>query len=357
MMNKKPDIQLLKAYLNGDCTPGEIRVVEQWLDQAPEHIDLLEGLLEPDENALGNFNKKKVKANIMQEIRGDDHKDLRVPVKRKVATPRILTLSTNRWDNSQTAWMYRAAAIILVVATSLMVTWLMGVDEKISEPLFTEISSPVRTITTRTLPDGTVVELNANSTLKYPSSFSVNERNVYLEGEAFFDVEPDTKRPFKVHSGQLTTTVLGTEFNVKYMPGLGDVEVALVEGKVEVLVPDEEGGNSSVTLKPNQWVRYSNIDSQMAVQEGARTKILWRDGILEFKENSLLEVASTLENWYGVDIEIEDPSANDMKITGTFENESLEHVLETLNFVAGVEYTLEKNVDNEVYKVILSNDE
>ncbi|WP_234573605.1 FecR family protein [Rhodohalobacter sp. 614A] len=357
MDSKKPNIRLLKAYLDGNCTNKEIRQVEQWLDQSPENIDFLEGLLNPDENLLTNFNKKKVKAGILEKIQGEDYKDLQVSTNRKVVTTQMISHSMNFWGSPQKAWMFRAAAIILVVATSLMTVWLMDVNEEASEPFFSQVTSPVRTITTRTLPDGTRVELNANSTLKYPSSFSASERNVYLEGEAFFDVESDKKRPFKVHSGQLTTTVLGTEFNVKYIPELGDVEVALVEGRVQVGVADKKSLSSSVTLEPNQWVRYSSTDNQMAVGEGIQTKILWREGILEFKDNTLTEVASTLQNWYGVEILIDDSAANEIKVTGTFENESLEHVLETLNFVAGIEYKMERNTDNEVDKVILSSKE
>ncbi|NBC05151.1 MAG: DUF4974 domain-containing protein [Bacteroidetes bacterium] len=357
MMNKKPNIQLLQAYLDGDCTFAEKQTVEQWLDQSPEHINLLEGLLKPDENSLSNFNRDKVKAQIVQEVGVESDKKIDNPVKQDETRAPVISFTIKRWERSQTVGLVRAAATILVITTAVMTAWLMGGTGETTEPFYTEVISPIRTITTRTLPDGTRVELNANSSLKYRTFFSTDERNVYLEGEAFFDVEPDPKRPFKVHSGQLTTTVLGTEFNVKYIPGSGDVEVALVEGRVEVDISGEERLYSSLTLEPNQWVRYSNNEKQMAIQEGIQTKILWRDGILEFKDNTLLEVALSLENWYGVEVEIEEHSANELKITGTFDNESLEHILETLNFVADVEYKIEKNIDNEIDKVILTHEE
>lgn len=343
-MNKKPHIntQLLQAWLDGDCSPEEKREVEQWLDESPERIDLVELLAHTDMETPAEFDRDRVKADLFKKI--DEWSRTSSEKRYSRQRPKIV-------------WWLRTAAAVLVIVMAGMISWIYQESQTETSLVYKEATSPIRTITPLTLSDGTKVELNANSRLRYPVSFSEDQREVFLEGEAFFDVVPDARRPFKVHSGQLITTVLGTEFNVKYIPVLGGTEVALVEGSVEVEVSGKSNAGSSVTLEPDQWVRYSNLDRTMTVQEGVGERILWRDGILEFKENTLLEVASTLENWYGVEIEIENSSANEIKITGTFEDQSLEHVLETLNFVAGVEYKMEKGEDNEVNKVFLSNEE
>jgi ferric-dicitrate binding protein FerR (iron transport regulator) len=360
MMEKKPDIdnKLLHAWLAGECTPRERRAVERWLAQSPENIELLEKLVKPDRASLDRFERNKVKAKVLEKISSGSREEA---VHDENAAERASARSApktfdirNRSKGLQAAWWLRAAAVMLVIATAGIAVWLHGGMDAPEEVVYREITSPARTITSVTLSDGTHVELNANSTLRYPAAFQDDVRAVYLQGEAFFSVASDTRRTYKVRSGQLTTTVLGTKFNVNYMPDLDRVDVDLVEGRVSVGTSGQNHEITPVTLEPDQWFSYSGTHNSMTVQKGVRKQILWRDGILEFEGKTLLEVAATLENWYGVEMIIEDPAAQDIKLTGTFQDVSLEHILETLSFVAGIEYRMEKNEDNDIDKVMLS---
>ncbi len=354
-MSNKSDIQinLLQDWLNGSCTRREAEMVERWLEETPENIDLLEHMVRADMASYAGFDREKVKSEILKKIETiDPHAG-----KPKKNSEKYLFRSSqsgNHWQKSGVIWWFRAAAVILVFVSAGLLSSLYKEADVTGDIVFKEVISPSRTITTLTLSDGSIVELNANSRLRYPEYFPPDERVVYLEGEAFFSVAGESDRPFKVRSGTLTTTVLGTEFNVNYMRELDRVEISLLEGKVSVEASVGSHQQSEITLEPDQWVRYTGSDGLLGVQEGVKNKVLWRDGILEFDEKNLSEVASALESWYGVDIEVEGASAKVKEVTGSFKDVSLEHVLETLKFVVGIEYEMQKNSDEEIDKVILT---
>ncbi len=346
-------INLLQNWLNGDCTHREAKLVERWLKQTPGNIDLLEHLVRTDMASFAGFDQDKLKSEILKKIEAMDPdfgKQKKKPEKYHFYSDQ----PGNQWQNSGAFWWLRAAAAILVfISAGLFTTMYEEVDTTGQEIVLKEVISPSRTITTLTLSDGSIVELNANSSLRYPDPFPPDQRVVYLEGEAYFNVESESDRTFIVRSGSLKTTVLGTEFNVKYMKELDRVDVALVEGSVSVEPSVGNHQKSEIILEPDQWIRYAGSDGLLGIQNGVENRLLWRDGILEFEEKNMLEVASTLEYWYGIDIEVEGESAKVKEVTGTFRDVSLEHVLETLKFVVGIEYEMQTNSDEEIDKVML----
>lgn len=190
------------------------------------------------------------------------------------------------------------------------------------------------------LGDGTVVKLNAGSSLRFPENFDSNKREVYLEGEAFFEVVKDVNRPFSVITNDIVTTALGTSFNVKSKEETGNVRVALVTGKVKV----EDTKGSSVILTPSEMVMYKNgkiTKSSFDYNE----EVAWRDGKLYFNRKQLKDVFEVLENWYGVEIEF--PTTVKGYYTGEFEhNPSLEKVLDGIAFATGLEYEVNNNSVN-----------
>ncbi|MCC5905350.1 MAG: FecR domain-containing protein [Balneolaceae bacterium] len=346
-------INLLQNWLNGNCTRREAKVVERWLKQSPENIDLLDHLVRTDMASFTGFDQEKVKSEILKKIESMDP-DFGKQKKKSEKYRLYSDQPGNQWQKSGAFWWLRAAAAILVfISAGLFTSMYEEADIAGEEIVFKEVISPSRTITTLTLSDGSVVELNANSSLRYPDPFPLDERFVYLEGEAFFNVAGESDRTFIVRSGSLKTTVLGTEFNVNYMKELDRVDVALVEGRVSVEPSVGYHQQSEIILEPNQWIRYTGSNGLQGIQKGVESRLLWRDGILEFEEKNMLEVASTLEYWYGVDIEVEGESAKVKEVTGTFRDVSLEHVLETLKFVVGIEYEMQKNSDEEIDKVLI----
>jgi len=178
------------------------------------------------------------------------------------------------------------------------------------------------------LPDGTVVWLNAGSSLHYPESFDSTVRLVRLKGEGFFEVAEDASKPFKVQSEGLTTTALGTSFNINSF-NKNELKVSLVTGKVRIdgqadsqayfLVPGQEFGINS----ENQQARISKFDVGL-VQS-------WRNGKLIFCKAPFDQVKDKLERWYGVSITVDGGPSNGWRFTGKFENQTLETILTSMS--------------------------
>ena len=235
-----------------------------------------------------------------------------------------------------------AAAAALLIASTLIYLNLDKQEVPRDQVVYKDIikSNPFGQKSRVHLPDGSVVNLNSGSQLKYTEGFH-NGRVVYLEGEAFFDVKKDSLRAFTVHSGRLSTTALGTSFNINAF-GEGE-EVVLVTGKVSVT---DTGSKNELLLDPGEKVmikKTNNTLKKETVNIAAYT--YWKDGVLYFDKVSMQDVINVLERWYGVSIIVEGRIPDD-KCTGLFKkNEYLTNVLNILSHSVPFNYTLN---DNEV---------
>jgi ferric-dicitrate binding protein FerR (iron transport regulator) len=193
------------------------------------------------------------------------------------------------------------------------------------------------------LSDGSVVYLNANSRIRYLEDFQNDKRLIHLEGEAFFEVAKDSLRPFIVNSGAISTRALGTKFNVAAFPEQEEIQVTLLEGKVELVSNDS---STQLILEEKEAALYDPNSIQLTELPYDANHLLWKDGILYFNQSLLPEVISSLERWYGVQVEINGNFVPNTMISGRFENESLENVLQSIGFTSGFKYTIEgKNVE------------
>jgi transmembrane sensor len=190
------------------------------------------------------------------------------------------------------------------------------------------------------LADGTLVTLAPQSQLRYPVQFDEASRDVYLEGEAFFEVTKNPHRPFRVHSGAWVTQVLGTKFNVSAVRGAGQLAVSLVEGKVQVL--DNQG---SYLLTPGQQLRADYATGRIYRQAFSPAKVLaWRTNKLVFQNEKLADVANQLERRYGVKLVFADPATAEVRLWATFDNEPLAAVLAALRLAGHLRYRQEGQV-------------
>lgn len=248
----------------------------------------------------------------------------------------------------RSTWLKVAATIAVVFGFS-GIFYVSNYQSKDIENLVVliEKKNPSGQKMTHMLSDGTVVKLNAQSTLTYPEKFIGNTREVTLQGEAFFEVTKDEKKPFIVKSGFMSTTVLGTSFNVTAFPSEEILRVALVTGKVRVEnhshgILDER----QVTIESGQMVTYTKRHSKAQVSDSFPEEIIaWRDKILWFRDSELIDMIRTLERWYGVNFTIRNSKALDRKFTGKFKDRSLEYVLDVLSYDNAFDYQFEgKNV-------------
>lgn len=209
------------------------------------------------------------------------------------------------------------------------------------------------------LPDSSTVELNVASRLQLTKDFNNTNRDIYLEGEALFDVTHNEELPFIVQTPGYEVRVLGTLFNVKAYPGESISETSLIRGKVKLFKAD--GGH--LTLLPLQKVVFENntksiqtyqqeaapesgIQHIMPVTkslEGEINEISWTENRLQFQNESMLEIKAKLERWYNVNIEWKDSIIGTYRFTGSFREEPIEKVLEALQFSYPFNYVIDQN--------------
>ncbi len=191
------------------------------------------------------------------------------------------------------------------------------------------------------LSDGSTVKINSGSTLKYPESFKHDRREVYLEGEAFFEVQRDENRPFIVHSKKLETIVLGTSFNIRAYKEDEKVEVAVVTGKVKVK-RESTDNDSEVVLLPSEMVIVDKLEMEK-IEFTPEKVISWKDNIIHFEKASFEEVTKILERWYGVTFIMETGGVKG-RFEGSFQNLSLEEVLKGLNYTTKFDFKIEGDI-------------
>ena len=196
-----------------------------------------------------------------------------------------------------------------------------------------------------TLFDGTRVWLNADSRLDYPESFAGKKtREVYLEGEAFFDVTENKEQPFIVNTSDLKVKVLGTAFNVRSYKKDNLIETTLVRGQVSISSKAEQG--SAVILRPNQKVVYEKKSGKLMLKNQVDTEksTSWRDGKLYFEDEAFSEIVKALERWYNVTIHVENTETLGCRFSAKIDNKTLEEVLDLFKFSENIDYRIDERV-------------
>jgi len=195
-----------------------------------------------------------------------------------------------------------------------------------------------------TLDDGTVVHLNGNSRLFFPEHFKGAERNVILDGEAYFMVAKDKSRPFVVHTSHGDIREYGTEFNVMARSGKS-TEVVLVEGSIGVTPI----GGTERMMQPNMMCRISGNEAKMEIVDTEPYKA-WNIGKFVFHDWQLERIMNVLARWYGVTIEYGDSDLRHLTLSGTFNRyDGMMETMQALEAVTGTRIQMEQG------KVIINN--
>lgn len=196
------------------------------------------------------------------------------------------------------------------------------------------------------LSDGTFVHLNSGTTLKYPVKFIAGEnRQVFLDGEAFFDVAKDKKHPFIVNADELNVRVLGTHFNVSNYPEDALTDVVLVEGSVGMYESSQEFDAAKNTiLKPGFRGSFNKENAKISTK-AVITDIYtsWIDGGLTFRNMTFKNIITKLERRYNVTIVNKNEKLASEKFNASFKEESIENVMSYFNEIHGINYTIKNN--------------
>jgi len=335
---------LLAKYLNSECDSDEIKQVEDWINSSFEHRLEFEKLSRAWELAaagygFGQWHAKDSKESFLLKV-----------IQNQAG---IIGEKENLIQNTRRQivvfWKYAAVAILIMGLSSL---WVFTRPGSLTEGTFTEIAVPKGSKSQMSLPDGTQVWLNADSKIKYAPDFNVNDRNINLVGEAYFEVAKNQSKTFSVNAGGLIVEAVGTAFNVKAYPEENVVEATLVEGLINVGLVDKS--KERLALKPNEQLFYyksgqgNNQSDRLLVSKGIGTSSVtsWMKGQLEINGETLKSIAVKLSRQYDVKIQFEDANIEDLRFTGVFNNETIEQILEVIKISSPVNYRIH---DREIW--------
>lgn len=202
-----------------------------------------------------------------------------------------------------------------------------------------EIKAPAWTRAQFSLPDGSTGWLNSNSVIRYRGNYS-RERTIVLNGEAFFEVVKNPSKPFIVQTDNIDVKVLGTKFNVASYKNERNIEVVLEEGK---LVFENKPSGQTYTLKPNDLVVFDKLKKKYAVRKVLSGKYTsWKEGKLIFRNDPVDVIVRRLERWYNVVIINKIPANEDFRWRATFQDESIEKVLDLMKRTLPIDFSLEE---------------
>ncbi|MBK1439538.1 DUF4974 domain-containing protein [Parapedobacter sp. ISTM3] len=303
--------ELLDKYYLGQCSPQEKEAIEQWLSEDEETATAL-----PPHGAMQHL-----------ENRGWASFETRHPEVRGQA-------QRPTWSIRRTV----AIAATLLLAGILFLYLQPRLRQKADTLKYYAYSVPGGKKATVTLSDGTRIHLNSGSTVRYPERFGDSVRLITFSGEAFFEVARDAAKPFVIETGRSITRVLGTAFNLREYDNDSVTTVVVTEGRVNFSSKHER--HLQLTLTANQLGRLDRTSTLQQQPVSTDTHTAWKDNRLIFDDQSLDEIAHTLERWYGVQISVASPALGRQRYTGEFDNSSLQNILKSLAFAIRFQYQI-----------------
>jgi transmembrane sensor len=315
-MDKQRLQQLIDKVLSGRASAQEQQELDDWYVSQGDGAGLTEQLEPQDKNALG----KKLFQNIEQRVQSTQYEP------ESIAPVHYLPV-----QKSYGKWI-AAAVILLVLAAG---AFYFFTNQPATPAAIAAVWKEQKTGTAVQdirLPDGSQVWLNAGSSIRYDSNFVNGKREIWLEGEAYFDVTHIEGKPFEVHTGKLTTRVLGTAFNIDAYAPAGDITVTVKRGKVTVTDSVHESG----ILLPDQMVTYTQDGSFTRDSVVSNNSMAWTSGEFVFDEMKFSEVTKRLERQFKVALLFKDKSIGDCRITASFShNTPLKDMLEMIAITNG----------------------
>lgn len=336
------DLKILQRFFRGECTRKEFLNVKSFLTDSARRDKLMELM----QNHWFDYKNESLPEENVDYILHKIHHQIRLE-NNPLSKTRFLT-----------AFQRIAAILIIPIIITFGTIFYFQVKTTTPEIATAEIQCPLGVRTKFILPDGTKGFLNNGSSLKYPVNFN-RERTVTLNGEAYFDVMRDEEVPFIVNTSNLSTKVLGTQFNVVAYSDENTEEIILKEGRVEVY---SDQGDKLETLQPNQnLVLNTQTKRYNKNRVEASQYVSWIEGKLAFRNEEMQKAANRLERWYNIEIEIKDPELLNYSFRATFIDEPLEEVLKLLAITTPIKYKVQdrESTNNNIYKkkkVIISLD-
>lgn len=298
--------ELLYKLSEGRCTPDEKKAIENWLDDG--EWDLNEDEILPD-----------IKNSIWEKLNHN------------ITFPSQTVPITRRYQ------FLKIAAVLILVFAGIAFYYFIKKDTPSMQHVYTTNAHEQKRIL---LSDSSVVFLSPNSTLEVTQPFPDYERDIELSGEAFFEVAKDTSKPFTVITNNIRTTALGTSFKVTSFPDKNSISIALSYGKVLVQNHRSNAVTDSFYLAPGEAIEYDKVNKKIEKTKIIEKQLSYKNSVLYFKEAGIKEVVNKLEEFYHIKVEYASLKNAEWRVSGEFDYQPLEIVMENISFSCNISYKI-----------------
>lgn len=317
------DKKNIENVMSGASSKDEAREVVDWLSSSVEGQQYLSDMLDRDAFLL----EQELDTNFLPDQNQSDR--ILADINRRIFKTKILKISLR----------VAAAFIPLLILTGITFYVNRQVD-LFGNSEYAEVYAPKGEKVRLFFHDGTEVFLNADSKIRYPRKFGLTKRKVYLEGEAYFNVASNKRRPFMVYTDKSFVSVLGTSFNVNAYQTDKEIKVVLDEGKVNF----SSSGNT-YSLKPGQKFIFDKITGEARVANLSRStdESLWRNNYIRFQDTPMSEMLNLLDRQFDVRFRVMDAKASHYSFTLTTNDKPLGFILDELEKIAPIKFTHEND--------------
>lgn len=352
---------LLARQLAGEASPEESEELQQLLARDPGMAKIAQEIREGWHEA-STYGMHKALSSFSKI-------DLQIQNKagKSIEKPDVPVISIHSGIRKFRVAIAVAASIIVLVG--LWLVFQTSQETSTTDPpgvVLHEIFTLPKSIREASLPDGSVIHLNEGSKISYSDAFNTNLREVWLTGEAFFDVAKNKHKPFIIHAGKVNIKVTGTSFNVRSYQDEQQVETSLIHGSIEVTTDDEPGkkymlvpnqkliiplsgknaSDQTAALPVTKEIRYSILKPVTNIHsaDSLIAELSWMEGKLAFNETPFSELAIRLGKRFNVDFVFEDSSKKTLSFTGVFYKQDLRQVLERLSIAESFRYRIKDSI-------------
>jgi transmembrane sensor len=314
---------LIIRYLTGEASQDEIIELQDWLLSSKDNLLYFQQLKNIWDNTEHEIDVNKIDATKAFNL-----------INKSV----VLKSTASSFGYY---WKKIAAVLLIPLLIGNLLYFGLRTNKQLEkqEPVYNELFAAFGTRSALKLSDGTAVWLNSGSSIKYPDRFIGNHRTVFLKGEAYFEVESDSKKPFIVETASLSVKATGTKFNVSGYDSDNETEVTLVSGKVEVRTTDDNKNIKSSKLNINQHLSFNKVSGTTSISDEDTYKYTsWKDGKLVFRNEPLSRVVKKIGQVFNIDVEVQGKEIQDYSYRATFQDESLTEILKLLKISSPIDY-------------------
>lgn len=312
-MNKETLSNIFELYISGKATPNEISILKSFLENDKGLNDWLENQILSSDNNIDS----DIKIRMLDNIRSEAN-----------FSSQVVTV-----EYKPGMYLRRIATVAAVLLPFII---LLGIYLKSPNIQSFEVVADMGEKASITLPEGSKVAINSGSKIIYNNDYNQKNRDIQLDGEAFFDVKYDPEKPFVVQCKDVKIKVVGTSFGIKSYENEDNIAIVLNSGKIQLITPKEE-----IEMEPNDRVVYNRTTQVTSLKKvNAEDYTDWRQNRLRFENESLETIMKTISRMHNIDIVFENTELQKQYFTGTIDNTNIESVLNAIRLTSSVNYRL-----------------